>query len=42
MSSGTLVFLEMMLVLGLVLGLAFMELRSLRKDKGRGGKEPKD
>lgn len=42
MTSGTLVFLEMMLVLGIVLGLAVMELRSLRKDRSRDGKESKD
>lgn len=35
MSSGTLVLLEMLLVLGLVLGWAVWELLSLRRDKRR-------
>jgi hypothetical protein len=35
MSSGTLVLLEMLLVLGLVLGWAVWELVSLRRDKRR-------
>ena len=38
MSSGTLVLLEMLLVLGLVLGWAVWELVSLRRDK-RGDEE---
>lgn len=39
MSSGTLVFLELLLVLGLVLGFASWELRSLGKDKrGKDGR----
>jgi hypothetical protein len=35
LDTGTLVLLEMLLVLGLVLGLAVMELVSLRRDRRR-------
>ena len=35
MSSGLIVFLEVLLVLGVVLGLAMWELRSLRNVKRR-------
>lgn len=38
MSTGTLVLLELLLVFGLVLGLAVLELRSLRRD--RAAKKP--
>ena len=48
MSSGLIVFLEVLLVLGFVLGLAVWELRSLRNEKrreeaaGRGAADPAD